>query len=573
MPLENNIFPQSGDKDDAARFAQLIGQKNLLDFVEEGLNVTADFSSQEATVSEGLCFISQKSDEATSDSKTIRSLGYAIQVAETTVAIESGDNYLFVVPDLNTNDTNSIEVYSDPDSAPESSLHIATVHTDTESIVEANRGPTAYFDSVEIENDLSFPYGLDFDDEVTFNNTIFSSSGEKIWDDVNDYIPQPRLENDSITVTGENGISGGSVKLGESVTVDIDGDLSLDQNLLSNLGTVIWDNDTDQIPFESLDTDTVASKQWVENEVGDGVSELGDRVDSNESDIDDLNVEKLDVVDYTPEEDTHDRYTDTEAVAAVDDEISAAANSISGLDNTVSSNESDIGDLKVDKLDVDDYKPEEDTHDRYTDTEALDTVNSEISAAANSVNSLDSQVASNESNIDDLKVDKLDVDDYNPEEDTHDRYTDEEALSAVNSEISAAANSISSLDSQVASNESDIGSLESSVSTAESDIDDLKVDKLDVDDYNPEEDTHDRYTDTEALSAVDAEVSNYGSVSALDEQVSTNESELDTHNHDGRYVRLFDGAQFPVYSSEEDVPEMNTGEAVVVENDGIYVEI
>jgi autotransporter translocation and assembly factor TamB len=45
-----------------------------------------------------------------------------------------------------------------------------------------------------------------------------------------------------------------------------------------------------------------------------------------------------------------------------------------------------------------------------------------------------------------------------------------------------------------------------------------------------------------------------------------------THNHDGRYARLFDGVQLPVFSTLGDVPTMTTGEAVYVEDDGLYVE-
>ena len=46
-----------------------------------------------------------------------------------------------------------------------------------------------------------------------------------------------------------------------------------------------------------------------------------------------------------------------------------------------------------------------------------------------------------------------------------------------------------------------------------------------------------------------------------------------THNHDGRYARLYDGVQAPVYASTADVPSSITkGELVYIDGDGLYVE-
>jgi len=46
-----------------------------------------------------------------------------------------------------------------------------------------------------------------------------------------------------------------------------------------------------------------------------------------------------------------------------------------------------------------------------------------------------------------------------------------------------------------------------------------------------------------------------------------------SHTHDGRYPRLFDGVQAPVYASQSDVPaSISKGEMVYVDGDGLYVE-
>ncbi|UBF22615.1 hypothetical protein HRTV-25_gp34 [Halorubrum tailed virus 25] len=45
------------------------------------------------------------------------------------------------------------------------------------------------------------------------------------------------------------------------------------------------------------------------------------------------------------------------------------------------------------------------------------------------------------------------------------------------------------------------------------------------------------------------------------------------HNHDGRYARLFDGVQAPVFASTSDVPTgITKGEVVFIDGDGLYVE-
>jgi ribulose bisphosphate carboxylase small subunit len=67
-------------------------------------------------------------------------------------------------------------------------------------------------------------------------------------------------------------------------------------------------------------------------------------------------------------------YTDANAVNAVDSEVDNAATSVSGLDDEVASNNSDISTLQSDKLDSADYNPESDTHSKFTDEEAQDAV-------------------------------------------------------------------------------------------------------------------------------------------------------------------------------------------------------
>jgi hypothetical protein len=46
-----------------------------------------------------------------------------------------------------------------------------------------------------------------------------------------------------------------------------------------------------------------------------------------------------------------------------------------------------------------------------------------------------------------------------------------------------------------------------------------------------------------------------------------------THNHDGRYARLYDGVQAPVFATVGDVPaSISKGELVYIDGEGLYVE-
>lgn len=129
---------------------------------------------------------------------------------------------------------------------------------------------------------------------------------------------------------------------------------------------------------------------------------------ARKSEIDSLDTNKLDASSYTP-------------VTDVDAEVSAAATSVSGLDSAVSSNDTDISNLQSNKLDASSYTP-------------ISDVGGEVSEAATSVSGLDSQVSTNTSDISSLQTNKLDASNYNPESDTHTKYSDGEAVTAVESE-------------------------------------------------------------------------------------------------------------------------------------------
>jgi len=150
----------------------------------------------------------------------------------------------------------------------------------------------------------------------------------------------------------------------------------------------------------------------------------------------------------------------------VDGEVSVAASSLSGLDSAVDSNDTDISSLQSNKLDASNYNPEADTHSRYTDSEAITAVDGEVSVAASSVSGLDSAVDGNDSDISSLQTNKLDSADYNPEADTHSRYTNSEAVSAVNAESSLSVDITGDADTVDGKNADELGNTDAEIRDA-----------------------------------------------------------------------------------------------------------
>lgn len=120
----------------------------------------------------------------------------------------------------------------------------------------------------------------------------------------------------SITISGNDGINGGSSELGGTINVGISGNLSLDGDLTAQDGEIIWDESETYIPQGRLQNDAITV-------AGNSVS-LGNSTAINHANISNIFSD-----------DHHTRYSDSEAVSAADAEISVSASTLSGLDSTV----------------------------------------------------------------------------------------------------------------------------------------------------------------------------------------------------------------------------------------------
>jgi hypothetical protein len=116
-----------------------------------------------------------------------------------------------------------------------------------------------------------------------------TDSGTTIYNTSAGHVPSSILEATDITVSGNDGLSGGTASLGGSLSVGINGNLSLDSDLLALNGEVIWDESEGYIPQSSLENDTVTIN-------GNSVS-LGNNVSLSLPDLSPLDVSGNDISD------------------------------------------------------------------------------------------------------------------------------------------------------------------------------------------------------------------------------------------------------------------------------------
>jgi len=644
--MSTTVFPVDGAANAAELFALLAGHSNATDFVDDGLTISVDTTNNTASLSAGTCYIHLDTATVSGTDNQLRDLGYVVQLSEQTVSIPtSGTVTIAVVPDYSAPNAAAIEYYTTQSDVPPGALAIATVDCDDGTVTEYNRAPDIDAESLSVIGEATVGGDLTVSEDIVLDGKLKKADGTTLFGP-DTSIPVSSLSDNTVTIQTDGDITGGgSVTLGDTITLSTDvavtsvhgrtGDVSAatgdythaqiadvssdnhhsypvpNEGLVNDSVTISTGGDLTgggsvslggsvNISAETSDPYTDANAiSAVDGQVStasDSVSGLDSQVSSNVSAISSLQLNKVDQSSYTPESDTHDRYTDSEAVSAVDGAISAAASSVSKLDDQVNTNRSDISSLQSDKLEQSAYTPEADTHDEFTLSDAVTAIDGEISSAASTVSALDTQVSTNTTDISALQSGKLDQSAYNPESDTHNKYTDSEAVSAINGELSAAASTISALDTAVAgksdnshdhtsSSESSIpdtalsenyvteadysrytdseaisavdveisaaanslSGLDTEVSTNVSDISSLQSNKLDSSSYTPEADTHDKYTDSNAITAVDEQVNEAAtSVAGLDTQVAENANSIPN-------TTITVGNSEPEYPSEGDI--------------------
>jgi len=509
MSLDDNVFPQDGDPNDEAFFAQLVSHDQLSDYVASGLDVDVDFNDYEATISSGVCYVSRDESVAHTDDVEMSNVGYAVQVSGRDVPIPtSGEFVIGVEPDFDVANSVSVSVYAEESQISDDGLLIARGDSDAKTYEETNRYPGVSFDVLGPSELLTIP----------------SVSTVSDLDDL--MVPE-------------------DVDVSESAIAYVESEEML---YTFNDGDGSWE--------------LVSDEQRL-------------------SDIEDTLDTKLDESDYTPEDDTHDRYTDTEAIEAVDGEVSESTNTVSQLDLFVSNLSDDVSGLDgdVSTLEDDISGKADDPHgnEAHSETFAVDgdsqppkthgneahdeeyITEADVDGGAPSPHGNDHHDP-NFAEADDVFSgsydDLFDVpNEFEPE--THDNdahdvsyVTTPGAREAVNDLIGAS------------DDYTDIEGLDEQVVTNVDDISDLQSDKLDA---------SDAYTDTDAMSAADTVIltgSGLGDggkgseLADLSVQVDTNVDDIEgldgaVSDHADMYDSIWsdDEADFP---HDVSAPEVST---------------
>jgi len=237
------------------------------------------------------------------------------------------------------------------------------------------------FDVTDLDGRYVTESGDTMSGPLTIGGDLSATDGETVWDESAGYIPQGRLENDSLTVAGNSVILGGATAISHPDLSAISSDdhhiRYSDEEAQDAVGNIlnpdfIYDDSGNQISL-SEDTVTVA---------GNSVS-LGGSTNVDHNDLSSISSD-----------DHHIRYSDEEAQDAVgsilngdfvyDDagnQILLTNNSVTVAGNTVSLG----GSTNVDHNDLSSINTD-DHHTRYTNEEAQDAIAGPFLTAGNALN-------------------------------------------------------------------------------------------------------------------------------------------------------------------------------------------
>jgi hypothetical protein len=167
--VDESVLPEDvgtgapyGDFDDAANLASMVHRPNSTDFVISGIGLNPDYDDMMCYTDAGRAIVGDTDAQAT-ESDELREYGVAysaILKARTTsfetnndvLELVAGINHVHVAVDLEEGDSPYIYVDQDDSGPADPSFKIGTVDTDTETVEELGRDPTATFEEVTSDN-------------------------------------------------------------------------------------------------------------------------------------------------------------------------------------------------------------------------------------------------------------------------------------------------------------------------------------------------------------------------------------------------------------------------------------
>jgi len=257
--VNDYTYPQDGDDNNAEAFAQMLGHEILVDYVRRGLDFTPDYATPELSVSDGLAVVSKSQGTLATTGETVYDVGYDVQLSAQTVSLATDAvNYIYVDPQLNTDDSGQIVAETDTAQAPANGLRIGTVDTANDTSNETNRLISAR--SLELVSGIQFDdstSSITYDDAsdsvrvdagseldvtsgtVSLDDDLVATDGETLWDESAGYIPQSQLQHASVTVAGNSVALGGATAIDHADLTSIG---ASDHHVRPTAGSGIADN-------------------------------------------------------------------------------------------------------------------------------------------------------------------------------------------------------------------------------------------------------------------------------------------------------------------------------------------
>lgn len=152
--MVDHTFPQNDDPNDAENFGEWGGRQNISDYVEYGLNFqNVDYGNLVFDVTEGKCYTLAPDAAAATTGELRHRIDYGIHLDARggKTLTDNAVNYVFVKPNVATDDAPEIVVNTTGTPPTDASLKIGELDTNNNTATELNRRPDVTLGDADIE--------------------------------------------------------------------------------------------------------------------------------------------------------------------------------------------------------------------------------------------------------------------------------------------------------------------------------------------------------------------------------------------------------------------------------------
>ncbi|MDS0284685.1 hypothetical protein [Haloarcula onubensis] len=191
--MVDHTFPQNDDPNDAENFGEWGGRQNISDYVEYGLNFqNVDYGNLVFDVTEGKCYTLAPDAAAATTGELRHRIDYGIHLDARggKTLTDNAVNYVFVKPNVATDDAPEIVVNTTGTPPTDASLKIGELDTNNNTATELNRRPDVTLGDADIERlaaaldangqDISNVGAFDSDSVSTVENSITGETDVKL---------------------------------------------------------------------------------------------------------------------------------------------------------------------------------------------------------------------------------------------------------------------------------------------------------------------------------------------------------------------------------------------------------